>query len=82
MSDGAEETFNAVELDGAHGKTPDANVKPQETSEEASKPPPQAEAWRAPSAPAMPKSQEKPNRWANAVDQFKMKRFFVLRVAY
>lgn len=76
MSDGDEETFNAVELEGGHGKSPNAKVNPQETSE-ASKPAPQAEAWTVPSAP---KSQEKPNRWVNAVDQFKMKRFFVLRV--
>ncbi|XP_041967665.1 tumor protein p63-regulated gene 1 protein isoform X1 [Alosa sapidissima] len=81
MSDGAEETFNAVELDGGQAKSSNVDMKAQHTVE-ASKPLPQAEERTAPSipsAPDVPKSQEKANRWVNAVDQFKVKRFFVLR---
>ncbi|KAL2090070.1 hypothetical protein ACEWY4_014758 [Coilia grayii] len=78
MSDGEDGAFNAVELDGANVKSSSADSKTQEVPGEVSALP-QAEERTAPSAPAMPKSPEKPNRWVNAVDQFRLKRFFVLR---
>lgn len=75
MSDGVEETFNAVELDGGNAKPSNTDTKTQETNEVSQL----AQAEKG-SAPAMPKPQEKENRWVNAVDQFKIKKFFVLRV--
>ncbi|XP_012677143.1 tumor protein p63-regulated gene 1 protein [Clupea harengus] len=74
MSDGVEETFNAVELDGGNAKPSNTDTKTQETNEVSQL----AQAEKG-SAPAMPKPQEKENRWVNAVDQFKIKKFFVLR---
>ncbi|XP_063057736.1 tumor protein p63-regulated gene 1 protein [Engraulis encrasicolus] len=78
MSEGVEDSFNPVEFEVD-------NVKSSDGPETHELPGGEVSAHLAteekplPSAPAMSKSPEKPNRWVNAVDQFKHKRFFVLR---
>ena len=81
MSEAEEDTFKAVELDQqapGSASTDPAPTPVQPAAAEPSSPALQSPESAGPAKP--PSAQSKENQWTSAVNQFKLKRFFVLRV--
>lgn len=85
MSEKGEETFKSVDLEQQTQKSPEPDIHPQQPPSETDKP-------STPSTPSAPpaeaKTEKNPSprssavkaKWKSSTEQFKIKRFFVLRV--
>lgn len=82
MSEKDEETFKSVDLEQQAQKSPEPDIHPQQPPSETDKPstpsasPVEAKAETTPS----PRTSEVKAKWKSSAEQFKVKRFFVLRV--
>lgn len=85
MSEKDEETFKSVDLEQQTQKSPEPDIHPQQ-------PPSETDNPSTPSAPSAPPAEAKAEttpsartsavkaKWKSSAEQFKVKRFFVLRV--
>ncbi len=81
MSEKDEETFKSVDLEQKTEKSPEPDINPQESPSETKTDTPSTPSTeaKAESTPSTHTSAAKV-KWASSVEQFKLKRFFVLRV--
>ncbi|KAG1940900.1 tumor protein p63-regulated gene 1 protein [Pimephales promelas] len=78
MSEKDEETFNSVDLKPQTQKSPEPDIYPQQSPSETEKPSTPASEAKAETTPS-PRVSAVKSKWQTSTQQFKVKKFFVLR---
>lgn len=79
MSEKDEETFKSVDLKQQTQKSPEPDIHPQQSHSETEKPSTPAAEAKAETTPS-PRASAVKAKWKSSAEQFKVKKFFVLRV--